>query len=128
MIAKHKIILLLLPVLTTVCSSNSYQHSSSWSGFKEAGQASFYAEKYQSRQTASGERFNQRAKTAAHKSLPFGSRVKVTNAGNGKTVTVRINDRGPFVAGRIIDLSRSAFEDIADTRLGVIDVEVEVIN
>jgi len=60
--------------------------------------------------------------------LPFGARVRVTNIDNGESVIVKINDRGPFVEGRIIDLSRSAFAEIADTQLGVIDVEIEVIN
>ena len=96
--------------------------------YREQGEASFYAMKYQSRRTASGERFDQGAMTAAHKRLPFGTFVRVTNIDNGRYVVVRINDRGPFVAGRIIDLSRSAFSSIADTRLGVIDVELEVMD
>lgn len=83
--------------------------------------------KYQFRQTASGERFNQFASTAAHKTLPFGTRVKVTNVSNGKSVVVKINDRGPFITGRIIDLSRSAFSSIANLNSGVIAVTVEVI-
>ncbi|MEZ5492112.1 MAG: septal ring lytic transglycosylase RlpA family protein [Gammaproteobacteria bacterium] len=128
MFVKLKLILLLIPVLATACTSVPQANSSSWAGFKQDGKASFYAAKYQSRQTASGERFNQAARTAAHKNLPFGSLVRVKNVENGETVIVRINDRGPFVEGRIIDLSRSAFADIADTRLGVIDVEIEVLN
>jgi rare lipoprotein A len=83
--------------------------------------------KYQNRKTASGERLNQGSKTAAHKKLPFGTIVKVTNIKNGKRVTVKINDRGPFVKGRIIDLTRSAFSSIGDLRSGVIDVKIEVV-
>lgn len=83
--------------------------------------------KYQFRKTASGERFNQFSKTAAHKTLPFGAKVKVTNIKNGKSVVVKINDRGPFVKGRIIDLTRSAFSRIGDTGSGVIHVKIEVI-
>jgi rare lipoprotein A len=83
--------------------------------------------KYQFRQTASGQRFNQLSKTAAHKQIPFGSNVKVTNIANGESVTVRVNDRGPFVEGRIIDLSRSAFGSIADIEEGLVDVRIEVI-
>ena len=83
--------------------------------------------KYQNQQTASGERLNQGSKTAAHKKLPFGTKVKVTNIDNGKNVIVRINDRGPFVKGRIIDLTRSAFSKIGDLDSGIIDVEIEVI-
>ena len=124
-----KTALLFLFVLTlSACSqtpSSSVRHSSTT--YQETGKASYYANKYQGRQTASGERFNQNAKTAAHKKLPFGTKVKVTNISNGKSVIVRINDRGPFIKGRIIDLSKSTFSAIANTRLGVIDVVVEVI-
>ncbi len=72
------------------------------------GMASWYGPGFHGRQTASGERFNQNALTAAHRSLPFGTRVRVTNARNGRSVVVRINDRGPHIRGRIIDLSRKA--------------------
>lgn len=72
------------------------------------GMASWYGPGFHGRQTASGERFNQNALTAAHRSLPFGTRVRVTNARNGRSVVVRINDRGPHVRGRVIDLSRKA--------------------
>lgn len=77
--------------------------------------------------TANGERFNPNALTAAHKSLPFNSRVKVTNPSNGKSVVVRINDRGPYVAGRCLDLSRAAMAAIGGTSAGVITVNWEVI-
>lgn len=95
--------------------------------YKETGKASFYADKFQSRKTASDERFDQSALTAAHRKLPFNTKVKVTNIANGKSVVVRINDRGPFVSGRVIDLSSSAFKKIGDTRLGVIDVKIEAL-
>jgi len=88
--------------------------------------ASYYARILHHRKTASGERFDNYAMTAAHKTLPFGSEVKVTNLNNGKSVTVRINDRGPFVKGRIIDLSRAAFSQIADLNKGVVKVEISV--
>ncbi|REG82600.1 septal ring lytic transglycosylase RlpA family protein [Marinomonas pollencensis] len=116
-----------LSLLLTACSSAPLTKSAA-TGYEESGEASYYAAKYQGRQTASGERFNQNALTAAHKRLPFGSRVKVTNIANGKSVIVRINDRGPFVRGRIIDLSKSAFQRIGNTRHGVIDVEIRVLN
>ena len=96
-------------------------------GYTETGKASFYSMKYQFRKTTSGERFNEFSKTAAHKTLPFGTMVKVTNLKNGKSVVVKINDRGPFIEGRIIDLTRSAFSRIAKTASGVIDVRIEVI-
>ncbi|SBT19185.1 RlpA-like protein precursor [Marinomonas gallaica] len=97
-------------------------------GFSQQGEASFYADKFQGRLTANGERFNQRAQTAAHKRLPFGAKVRVTNIANNKSTVVRINDRGPFVSGRVIDLSKSAFRHIGNTRQGVIDVKIEVLD
>jgi len=95
--------------------------------FHQMGLASFYADKYQGRQTASGEIFKQNALTAAHKTLKFGTWVKVTNRNNGKHVIVRINDRGPFVKGRVIDLSTSAFSAIADKRIGIVEVGLEIL-
>ena len=73
-----------------------------------SGMASWYGPGFQGRRTASGERFNTHALTAAHKTLPFGTRVRVVNRQNGRSVVVRINDRGPHVRGRVIDLSRAA--------------------
>ncbi len=96
-------------------------------GYEEFGKASYYAIKYQFRKTASGERFNQFALTAAHRKLPFGTKVLVTNVKNGKSVEVKINDRGPFVKGRIIDLTRSAFSKIGDLDSGVIEVKIKAI-
>lgn len=72
------------------------------------GQASYYGKEFHGKPTASGEIYNMHALTAAHRTLPFGTLVRVTNLKNGKSVVVRINDRGPFVKGRIIDLSREA--------------------
>lgn len=118
-----------LSLLTTMagCSSFPSVNSGSWQGHTESGKASYYADKHVNKKTASGEIYRHESKTAAHKVLPFGARVKVTNVSNGKTVVVKINDRGPFVRGRIIDLSRSAFSAIASTRQGVVDVEVQVV-
>jgi rare lipoprotein A len=76
------------------------------------GMASWYGPGFQGRQTASGERFNTAALTAAHRTLPFNSNVRVTNLHNGRNVMVRINDRGPFVGGRVIDLSKAAARQI----------------
>lgn len=86
--------------------------------------ASYYAGKFQSRRTASGERLDNNSMTAAHRSLPFGTEVTVRNLANGKYVRVRINDRGPFVSGRIIDLTRAAFSRIASLDKGVVKVEI----
>ncbi len=114
--------------LTIVACTNGPISRDDAAGFEQSGEASYYADKYQGRQTANGELFDQKAMTAAHKRLPFGAKVKVTNVSNGKSVIVRINDRGPFVSGRIIDLSKSAFQRIANTNLGVIEVEIEVLH
>ena len=84
----------------------------------QAGAASWYGPGFQGRQTANGERFNTHAMTAAHRSLPFGSRVKVTNNQTGRSVVVRINDRGPFVHGRIIDLSKASAQAIGISGVG----------
>ncbi|MGK9064515.1 septal ring lytic transglycosylase RlpA family protein [Stutzerimonas chloritidismutans] len=89
------------------------------------GKASFYGNQHHGKKTANGERFDQGALTAAHRTLPFGTQVRVVNTRNGKSVVVRINDRGPYVRGRIIDLSKAAFERIASTRAGVIRVRLE---
>ncbi len=88
------------------------------------GVASYY---WQDQMTATGERFNKRAMTAAHKTLPFGTRVRVTRADTGRSVVVRINDRGPFKPGRIIDLSEKAAEDLGMTGRGVTPVKLEVL-
>ena len=115
----------------TTLSSCSQNHesflSASSTSIHQTGKASYYADKYHGRKTASGERFNQNKRTATHKTLKFGTRVKVTNIKNGKSVVVRINDRGPFIKGRIIDLSKSAFSEIANQRLGVIEVVIKII-
>jgi len=93
----------------------------------EEGLASWYGGKFQGRRTASGEIFDTRQLTAAHKSLPFGTRVLVTNLENGRSVEVRINDRGPFVAGRVIDLSLAAASAIGLAGRGVAAVRLEVL-
>ena len=89
-----------------------------------SGLASYY---WQEQMTASGERFDKRAMTAAHKTLPIGTRVRVTHVLTGRAVVVRINDRGPFKAGRVIDLSEAAAEQIGMTRAGLAQVTVEVV-
>ncbi len=95
--------------------------------YNERGLASWYGERYHGRTTANGERFNMNAMTAAHRSLPFGTRVEVTNLLNGRSVVVRINDRGPFIAGRIIDLSRRGAERLGFLNKGLADVRVVAI-
>lgn len=91
------------------------------------GKASFYANMFQGRKTANGQIFDQGKLTAAHLTLPFGTRVKVTNVSNNKSVVVTVNDRGPYIRGRMIDLSRSAFKAIGNTRSGVLNVKMEIL-
>ena len=83
------------------------------------GLASWYGDKFHGRRTANGERFDMHALTAAHPSLPFGTRLMVRNPDNGREVTVRVNDRGPFAGARIIDLSRAAAQAIGLLEAGV---------
>jgi len=117
-----------LSVILTACSTAPNKINREQSDISERGKASFYADKYHGRTTASDERFSQQAATAAHLKLPFGTRVNVTNIANNKSVVVKINDRGPYIRGRIIDLSKAMFEKIADPKVGVIDVSVTVID
>lgn len=119
---------LILLVLTLAgCSSLPTGGRENWIGYSETGQASFYADKFQNRKTASGEPYKHGLRTAAHRHMPFGSKVKVTNRKNGKSVVVKINDRGPFVRGRVIDLSKSAFSSIGNPAAGLLDVKIDVI-
>ena len=96
-------------------------------GASEVGIASYYGEGFQGRQTASGEVFDQRKLTCAHRELPFGTRLRVTNLENDKSVVVRVNDRGPWVSGRIIDLSYAAAKQIGMLERGLVKVKVEIV-
>lgn len=92
------------------------------------GVVSWYGGKFHGRKTASGEKYDKHELTAAHKSLPFGTKVKVTNIRNGKSVVVEINDRGPYAKSRVLDLSQAAFSEIGHTNTGVMQVEYEIMN
>lgn len=91
------------------------------------GKASYYAHKYNGRQTASGETYDMYAMTAAHRDLPFGTPIRVTNLQNGRSVVVRVNDRGPFKPGRIVDVSLAAAEQLGLILNGTADVQVDVL-
>ncbi|MBX7540858.1 septal ring lytic transglycosylase RlpA family protein [Qipengyuania sphaerica] len=93
-----------------------------------SGVASYYGKRFHGRRTANGERFDMHGYTAAHRTLPFGSRVLVTNPRTGRSVTVRINDRGPFTRGRTIDLSRAAAEEIGLIARGHGTVELALLD
>ncbi|MBW7870587.1 MAG: septal ring lytic transglycosylase RlpA family protein [Flavobacteriia bacterium] len=97
-------------------------------GLSGSGKVSWYGNQFHGKKTASGDVYNMHEYTAAHKTLPFGTKVKITNQKNGKSVVVEVNDRGPFVKSREFDLSRAAFNEIGNTNSGVISVDYEVIN
>lgn len=94
----------------------------------QQGKASFYADKFEGRPTANGETYRHKKLTAAHKTLPFGTRVRVTNLANQKQVEVIVNDRGPYAEGRVIDLSKSAAEALGFVQQGLADVSIEVLD
>ena len=95
--------------------------------FKQKGVASYYADRFHGRKTASGVRYDKTALTAAHKSLPLGTKVRVTNLKNGETVEVEINDRGPHVKGRVVDLSKAAARELGMMNAGLVKVQVEIV-
>lgn len=127
-----KILILIICLVFISCSSNIKYTSSKFpkelnKGDEIIGLASYYAEKYNGKKTASGELYDSSILTAAHKTLEFGTIVEVENIKNNKTVRVRINDRGPFVAGRIIDLSKKAAEQLEMIEDGVIEVKIRIL-
>ncbi|MFV1943291.1 septal ring lytic transglycosylase RlpA family protein [Pseudomonas luteola] len=127
-----RIALLSLTILFAGCA-NREPYSSPMSpaavhGYQDSGLASYYAKRHAGRRTASGERYNPSEMTAAHRTLPFGTRVEVTNLSNGKRAVVRINDRGPHVRGRIIDLSRNAASSIGLISDGVAKAQIRALD
>ena len=108
-------------------NGTTYYPMASANGFSETGMASWYGPDFHGKKTASGETYNKYAYTAAHKTLPFGTKVKVTNLDNGLSTTVVINDRGPFKSGRVIDLSYSAAKDISMIGTGTARVRIKTI-
>lgn len=117
--------LFLIMTISLLLSACASQGSLDPHGYRAEGQASYYGARHHGKKTASGERFDQHALTAAHRSLPFGSKVLVTNLRNDKSVVVRINDRGPYAKKRIIDLSKKAAEQLDMLRAGVVPVRVQ---
>lgn len=95
--------------------------------FRQVGEASWYGPDFHGKTTANGERYNMLLMTAAHRTLPFNTLVRVTNLDNGRTAVVRINDRGPFLKGRILDLSYTAARALGANLPGVIRVRIEVV-
>lgn len=99
-----------------------------WIPFKTNVKASYYHNMFNGRMTASGEIFSNKELTAAHKTLPFGTKLKITNLRNVNTIVVRVNDRGPYTKGREIDLSKAAFDSIGKISRGILDVDIEIEN
>ena len=97
-------------------------------GFMQKGIASYYADRFQGRKTASGERYQKEALTAAHKTLPLGTKARITNLKNGKSVVVKVNDRGPRTKGHVVDLSGRAARELGMTGAGLAQVRVEAID
>ncbi|NPA50837.1 MAG: septal ring lytic transglycosylase RlpA family protein [Epsilonproteobacteria bacterium] len=96
-------------------------------GYSDIGIASYYGKKWHGRTTANGEKLNIYALTAAHKTLPFNTKVRVTNLENNKSIIVRINDRGPYIKGRIIDLTDYAAKELGILEKGIAKVKIEVL-
>jgi len=125
----------LLPLLTSGCGlvpkpvyrSGGLAASAGIPGLRMRGVASFYGPGFQGRRTANGETFDMNAMTCAHRTLPFGTVLRVTNLDNDREVVVRVNDRGPYVGGRIIDLSRGAAEELGMVDTGTAEVMLDVI-
>jgi rare lipoprotein A len=107
------------------CASSPPSQRSGAGGWVQEGIASYYGHEFHGRQTASGEIYDETKLTAAHRTLSFGTRVRVTNLENGRNVTALINDRGPFVEGRVIDLSYRAAQELDFVRDGLVRVRVE---
>ncbi len=111
--------------LALAIASLTFVPVTSESKFQQEGVASFYHGMFHGRKTANGERFSNLKMTAAHRTLPLGSVVRVTNLENGKEVVVRINDRGPYKNGRVIDLSRAAAKKLGMIKQGLVDVKIQ---
>ncbi len=122
--------LVMLTGFTTVYSpfqQEETQEEAKLKPYKKNVVATYYADKFNGRKTSSGERFDNTKYTAAHKTLPFGTMVRVTNCANGKWVDVRVNDRGPHNKKLEIDITKKAFTTIANPNAGVVKVNLEII-
>ena len=127
---RMRLIALLAMLAFTACATSAQEsgRSGSQAGlYSQVGVASWYGGKFHGRKTASGEVYDQNRMTAAHRTLPFGTQVEVTNLRNGRSVVERINDRGPFIKGRIIDVSRRAAGKLGFRNQGIPRVRVRAI-
>jgi len=125
------VILIFVSALFTACTSiirfSNNSTVSATSGKVFRGYASYYHDSFNGKKTANGEIFDNSLLTAAHKELPFNTIIKVKNIKNGKEVVLRINDRGPFVSGRILDVSRKAAIELDFIREGIAEIEFEIL-
>ena len=122
---KRSVVLVILLVIC--CIPSSIADRLRTKAYIQKGEASYYADKFHNRKTANGEKYNKYAITAAHRRIPFNSLVEVKNLDNGKSLMVRVNDRGPFIKGRIIDVSRTAAEMLGMIRSGTAKVEIRMV-
>ncbi|REC41250.1 MULTISPECIES: septal ring lytic transglycosylase RlpA family protein [Chryseobacterium] len=118
----------ILVIIMMISTLGIYSFTNNTVDAKKTSYASYYHDKFNGRKTASGEVFDNSKLTAAHRTLPFGTEIRVTNLNNGKEVIVTINDRGPFHSSRALDMSRAAFDEIGNTDRGTIPVEFEIVD
>ncbi|MBW7676645.1 septal ring lytic transglycosylase RlpA family protein [Chryseobacterium chendengshani] len=118
----------ILVIIMMISTLGIYSFKNNAEDAKKTSYASYYHDKFNGKKTASGEVFSNSKLTAAHRTLPFGTEIKVTNLNNGEEVIVTINDRGPFHSSRALDMSKAAFDEIGGTRKGIIPVEYEIVD
>ncbi|OCK52649.1 hypothetical protein BA768_11050 [Chryseobacterium sp. CBo1] len=118
----------ILVIIMMISTFSVYSFSNNATDAKKTSYASYYHDKFNGRKTASGEVFDNSKLTAAHRTLPFGTEIRVTNLNNGKEVIVTVNDRGPFHSSRVLDMSKAAFDEIGNIDRGTIPVEYEIVD
>ncbi len=115
-------------LLTTLLPVAGATQARTGAGHTQKGMASYYHDSLNGRKTASGQRYNKNRLSAAHKTLPLGTRIRVTDTRTGRSIVVKVNDRGPFVKGRIVDLSREAASELGIIKKGTANVELKVVS
>ncbi|HCN11412.1 septal ring lytic transglycosylase RlpA family protein [Candidatus Kaistella beijingensis] len=118
----------ILVIIMMISTLGLFSFKNNATDAKKTSFASYYHDKFNGRKTASGEIFSNSKLTAAHRTLPFGTEIKVTNLRTGKSVVVEINDRGPFHSSRALDLSKAAFNSIGNHKNGTMPVEYEIVD
>lgn len=118
----------ILVIIMMISACGVYSFRMNATDAKKTSYASYYHDKFNGKKTASGEIFSNSKFTAANRTLPFGTNIRVTNLKNGKEVVVKINDRGPYHSSRALDMSKAAFDEIGNTGSGTIPVEYEIVN